>query len=56
MNHAARRFLSLPTGPFLGSKAGWVEVRADARDRLFEAFPDESIADWHRRLGLEREA
>jgi hypothetical protein len=40
----------------LGSKAPWVEVHAGPRDRLFEVFPDESIADWHRRLGLEQEA
>lgn len=38
----------------LGSKAGWVPVAAGPRDRQFEAYPEESIADWHRRLGLER--
>ena len=37
----------------LGSKAAWVPVHADPQDRRFEAFPDESIAGWHRRLGLE---
>lgn len=37
----------------LGSKASWVEVRTDPRDKTFEEYPDESIADWHQRLGLE---
>lgn len=36
----------------LSSKAGWVEARSDARDRRFEAYPDESLAEWHERLGL----
>lgn len=38
----------------LGSKAGWVEVQAGPRDQRFENYPEESIADWHQRLGLER--
>lgn len=38
----------------LGSKASWVEVRADAADQSFEEYPEESIAEWHRRLGLEQ--
>lgn len=36
----------------LDSKAGWVEVRKEARDRHFDAYPDESLAEWHERLGL----
>jgi hypothetical protein len=36
----------------LGSKAGWVELRADPQDRQFDEYPDESIAQWHERLGL----
>ena len=36
----------------LGSKASWVEVQAGPGDKLFDGFPDESIADWHGRLGL----
>jgi hypothetical protein len=43
------------THMMLGSKAGWVEVRADPRDRRFERYPDESLAAWHERLGLVRE-
>lgn len=38
----------------LGSKASWVPVHAESGDRTFDEYPDESIADWHRRLGLER--
>ena len=38
----------------LGSKAPWVDVRADARDKRFDEYPEESIADWHERLGLAR--
>jgi hypothetical protein len=37
-----------------GSKAPWVEVRADAQDKQFDGYPKESIAAWHERLGLER--
>lgn len=38
----------------LGSKASWVAVQSGPRDLCFDAYPDESLADWHRRLGLER--
>jgi hypothetical protein len=37
----------------LDSKASWVQVQAGPRDKQFQHYPDESIADWHRRLGLE---
>jgi hypothetical protein len=48
----------LPQAPerthlMLGSKAGWVPVLAGPKDKLFDEYPEESIADWHRRLGLE---
>lgn len=36
----------------LGSKASWVQVRADSRDRQFDTYPEESIAEWHERLGF----
>jgi len=36
----------------LDSKASWVEVHDDPQDKLFDSFPDESIATWHERLGL----
>lgn len=48
----------LPTPPerthlMLGSKASWVEPRVGESDKVFDGFPDESLAEWHRRLGLE---
>jgi len=49
----------LPVAPehthlMLGSKASWVEVRTDDEDKTFDGYPDESIEEWHRRLGLEQ--
>lgn len=35
-----------------GSKASWVPLHADSDDKRFAAYPDESIAEWHERLGL----
>ncbi len=48
----------LPAAPerthlMLGSRAAWVPVEAGPKDRQFDEYPEESIADWHRRLGLE---
>lgn len=37
----------------LGSKANWVDVNAGPRDRKFDQYPKESIAEWHKRLKLE---
>ena len=37
----------------IGSKAPWVEVRADPQDKQYDDYPEESIAQWHERLGLE---
>ncbi len=39
----------------LDHKASWVEVHDDERDRRFGEYPDESIAEWHERLGLTAE-
>ncbi|MFQ5993486.1 MAG: GFA family protein [Acidiferrobacterales bacterium] len=36
----------------LASKAPWVQVLKDTQDQEFPDYPDESIADWHERLGL----
>lgn len=36
----------------LDSKASWVEVQAGQGDQTFAQYPQESIADWHTRLGL----
>lgn len=37
----------------LGSKAGWVPLLKGRRDRCFDEYPKESIAEWHQRLGVE---
>ncbi len=37
----------------LNSRVPWVKVHAEPDDKLFEGYPDESLAQWHRRLGLE---
>jgi hypothetical protein len=49
----------LPTPPerthlMLGSRAAWVPVCDTPGDQHFDEYPDESIADWHQRLGLEK--
>jgi len=36
-------------------KAPWLEVRADPRDKQFQHYPAESIAEWHQRLKLEND-
>jgi hypothetical protein len=56
--HASAIDTGLPVPPehthiMLGSKASWVEIEAKRRDRKFREYPQESIADWHQRLGLE---
>lgn len=50
---------SLPTPPervhlMLGSKADWVEPDTKPQDKCFEHYPQESLAEWHERLGLVR--
>ncbi|RUR34210.1 GFA family protein [Vreelandella nanhaiensis] len=42
------------THMMLGSRADWVEVNAQPKDKCFDEYPDESLAEWHQRLGLER--
>lgn len=37
----------------LESRAGWAEPIIGPKDKSFDEYPAESIADWHRRLGLE---
>lgn len=37
----------------VASKANWVPVQASGNDKEFDGYPDESIAEWHRRLNLE---
>ncbi|AMP00220.1 glutathione-dependent formaldehyde-activating enzyme family protein [Collimonas arenae] len=36
----------------LAYKAPWVEVKASPKDKQFTQFPQESLHDWHQRLGL----
>ncbi len=57
--HASAIDSALPVPPeyshiMLGSRAGWVELTVHPRDWQFDEYPEESLADWHRRLGLER--
>jgi hypothetical protein len=56
--HASAIDTPLPTPPerthiMLASKAPWVEPCLGPNDRSFDEYPDESIAAWHQRLGLE---
>lgn len=37
----------------LANRPGWVEPCLSPKDRAFDRYPEESIAEWHRRLGLE---
>ena len=48
----------LPVAPerthlMLNSKASWVEPQVGKKDRVFPKYPDESLAEWHKRLSLE---
>jgi hypothetical protein len=38
----------------LGSKAPWVSPCVKPGDQRFDGYPQESIAQWHQRLGLNR--
>lgn len=47
----------LPAAPerthiMLASKAAWVPLAVGPNDKTFDAYPDESLAAWHERLGL----
>ena len=37
----------------LGSKASWVEAASGPQDKTYDEYPDEGLAQWHQRLGLE---
>jgi hypothetical protein len=37
----------------VASKASWIELRPGRGDKVFDGYPEESIAEWHRRLDLE---
>lgn len=32
-------------------KANWVEPDVGPSDKVFDVYPEESIADWHKRTG-----
>jgi len=47
----------LPTPPekvhlMLKYKANWVEPVIGRQDKVFDVYPEESIADWHKRTGM----
>ena len=37
----------------LAFKAGWVPLQIGPTDKHFDGYPEESIAAWHQRLGLD---
>lgn len=37
----------------LAFKAPWTEVNGGPKDQKFDYYPQESLAQWHKRLGLE---
>jgi len=37
----------------VGSKANWVRIEGLPGDRQFDQYPEESLADWHKKRGLE---
>ncbi len=48
---------NLPVPPerthlFANARSSWVEIDARAGDKVFKEYPEESIAQWHERLGL----
>jgi hypothetical protein len=55
--HASAIDTELPIPPerthlMLGSKAGWVEPDIGDSDKAFDEYPEESLREWHERLGL----
>jgi len=40
----------------LDFKANWVEIDKRQNDKTFPRYPDETIEEWHRRLGLLEES
>jgi hypothetical protein len=55
--HASAIDTDLPAPPerthlLLSSKASWVKPCIEDGDKSFDGYPDESIAEWHERLGL----
>ena len=38
----------------LENKANWISINAESNDKFFQLYPEESIAQWHNRLDLEK--
>jgi hypothetical protein len=58
--HAGAIDTDLPEPPelvhmMLGSKSNWVSVDAGKKDVKVDAYPDESLAQWHERTGMTSE-
>jgi hypothetical protein len=58
--HASAIDTPLPEPPshthiMLEFKASWVQPNIGPGDKTFDRYPDESIAAWHERMGLEIE-
>ena len=56
--HASSIDTPLPVPPehvhlMLGSKASWVVPQVEANDKTFDEYPDESLAEWHKRTRKE---
>ena len=57
--HASAIDTELPEPPerthlMLGSRAGWAVPDVGPQDKTFDAYPDESLAAWHERMGMTR--
>lgn len=57
--HAGAIDTPLPEPPsvthmMLGTKPDWVEAHVKPGDASFDGYPNESLADWHRRHGQTR--
>jgi hypothetical protein len=55
--HASAIDTDLPVPPerthmMLGSRANWAAPCTGPNDKRFDAYPDESLADWHERTGM----
>jgi hypothetical protein len=55
--HASAIDTPLPIPPershqMLGSKANWVVPAVGPNDRVFDEYADETLAEWHARLGV----
>lgn len=56
--HASAIDTELPVPPervhlMLGSRANWAAPDVAEGDKCFDAYPDESLEAWHKRMGME---